>query len=704
MAKDLLAEIHDAFDSIRVAVSAEKATALAQKKSYSPTVAQWITGSDTLPALANRIDRPMAQHGVVFRAMDANAKAVARFPLRVYPTGDRDLEVADHWLSNLWVRPDPLRRANQLTYALSIFLDHWGEWLLVHDDVRRGGVANAFERPHQLLLLDPRTYLEDTKAGELIGWVWMSPTGRRYLSLEQVTFCRMENPYDPIRGLGPLQSAMIEVSTDYQAALWNRSFLTNGSIPPVVFSVANPDHVWSEEDRRIFIAEHQARRANPGHRGEAMALPPGVTAQLLKTTMQEMEFNVGRTFSREQILMILSTPPAIAGVPTAGAGNYQNFGQQRTQHHFGMALPRKELIESAITVDLLQRYEPDREVVLDDSKISAEVTAEQYQQKVDLAKKMWDMGVPLAEINRQIELGIHTDPYPWLEQGWLPWSVTRADVMGFPTLDPTGDTQTVPSTTNPADDSGAASFRTKAEGDVEKVRAARWRNHERAMSALERKYIGDYRKFLLWYRDKMLASLPGGKAVKRDAAPGDEEAARKAASQTEGTIRLSIKSGWDSLLAELEGMPAFDSSNPAVRALLMEREVSIAGATKTLADRMRATLAEGVDAGESVSQLADRIRSLIAEQYRGQATVIARNETAAAYSRARTEGMKQTGMSEGEWLTARDSRVRASHVQCDGQVRKLGDPFPNGLTEPHQAGAPEEETIQCRCVLIPRVA
>ncbi len=55
---------------------------------------------------------------------------------------------------------------------------------------------------------------------------------------------------------------------------------------------------------------------------------------------------------------------------------------------------------------------------------------------------------------------------------------------------------------------------------------------------------------------------------------------------------------------------------------------------------------------------------------------------------------------EAKWVSARDSRVRESHRRVNGEVRPYGKAFSNGLTRPHQPGAPAREVVRCRCSLL----
>jgi uncharacterized protein with gpF-like domain len=55
-----------------------------------------------------------------------------------------------------------------------------------------------------------------------------------------------------------------------------------------------------------------------------------------------------------------------------------------------------------------------------------------------------------------------------------------------------------------------------------------------------------------------------------------------------------------------------------------------------------------------------------------------------------------------EWIAARDSRTRPSHVSADGQVVQVGQPFQVGgaqLFYPGDPTGPADETIRCRCAV-----
>src|SRR5262245_6780297 len=125
-----------------------------------------------------------------------------------------------------------------------------------------------------------------------------------------------------------------------------------------------------------------------------------------------------------------------------------------------------------------------------------------------------------------------------------------------------------------------------------------------------------------------------------------------------------------------------------------------------------AELTDGVNAGESVPQLADRVDAVLtytaSPRWRNRALVIAQTENTRAYGAATVAaGMEQsrvTGrMLRKQWITERDEKVRLSHREVDREVRDLGMPFyVDGfpLLFPGDPIGPPDTVIGCRCDLV----
>lgn len=141
--------------------------------------------------------------------------------------------------------------------------------------------------------------------------------------------------------------------------------------------------------------------------------------------------------------------------------------------------------------------------------------------------------------------------------------------------------------------------------------------------------------------------------------------------------------------------------NPLAKKALAERLDAIKGVNATTREALRKAIRTGLDKGESTDQIAARLRGVF-KTTRVRSRLIARTEVNAAANDARDIQFDKVFGADHfrEWITARDAWVRPSHQQCDGVRIKRGEKYPNGLSRPHQQGAPAEEVCNCRCIEI----
>lgn len=125
-----------------------------------------------------------------------------------------------------------------------------------------------------------------------------------------------------------------------------------------------------------------------------------------------------------------------------------------------------------------------------------------------------------------------------------------------------------------------------------------------------------------------------------------------------------------------------------------------------------AEIVDGVNAGESVPQVAARVDRVLtytgSERWSGRARTIAQTETTRAYGAgtlaAGLEQSRVTGrLLRKRWDATRDNRVRAGHREVDGDTVQLGMPFyvdGFALMFPGDPVGPPETVINCRCDLM----
>jgi len=298
---------------------------------------------------------------------------------------------------------------------------------------------------------------------------------------------------------------------------------------------------------------------------------------------------------------------------------------------------------------------------------------------------------------------------------WIPFSMVNANEqatapaksdVGGPDRGPVeGDTPA-----QPGDESTVADDPTegKAMSGREFQRALSWKTLMGKVRDEESTYRTRLRDHFYMLRADVLGKLRARKAVKADINVesfmfDNKKAADDLKKRVEPLYKSALKKGAEAVAAELNLSSSFDFLSPEAQKFLREKLFEISGLVdEPVADELREALLAGMDKGESVDKLADRVTEVF-EVQRFRAERIARTEIAESFNGGRFVTMKQAGVERIEWLSARDNRVRDSHQDVDGEVVMLGDKFSNGLLYPLDPSGPPEEIVNCRCVSVPVV-
>lgn len=168
-------------------------------------------------------------------------------------------------------------------------------------------------------------------------------------------------------------------------------------------------------------------------------------------------------------------------------------------------------------------------------------------------------------------------------------------------------------------------------------------------------------------------------------------------------IRDAVQAGIDRTANQLA---TTTSSLEGVEQIIQARANRLAGqVTQTTFDQIQQALADGYQQGESIQQLATRIRHVF-DVARSRAQTIARTEIPAAMNQASLEfaNSRPAGtVAHKEWLAVHDQRTRMTHRVADGQKQPVFMPFAVGGTlmmHPGDPTAPPDETISCRCTML----
>ena len=127
----------------------------------------------------------------------------------------------------------------------------------------------------------------------------------------------------------------------------------------------------------------------------------------------------------------------------------------------------------------------------------------------------------------------------------------------------------------------------------------------------------------------------------------------------------------------------------------------------TASDDVARVVQDGLADGDSVTDIASRINEVIGGQARDRAQKIASTSVNSGFEIAQMEAYERAEIERKAWLSTRDSAVRDTHDEADGQEVALDEPFIVGgaeLMHPGDPFGPIDEIVRCRCTSRPIVS
>lgn len=349
--------------------------------------------------------------------------------------------------------------------------------------------------------------------------------------------------------------------------------------------------------------------------------------------------------------------------------------------------------------------------------------------KATTAQRLIQLGYPLNLVNDRLQLGMPSvtwgDEPPQQAGMFPPGSEAAPSIPGsegspnngdpFQLVNPMAAPAAPGAAKNPfqltlAAPQGYAHTRQTPRGG----RAAAARRLQReVMEPMENAFRGKFRRYLMEYRAEALRLFRSASRSADDiqtrapvidiegALPNEKEWADRARSMHHVLYVTAGEKAIESAKVELGGKFKFDEADPRVLdAIARREEIMATSVSRTIRQRLAREIEAGVKANETIGQIADRIRTSFNAFSGPRALMVARTEMANTVNQVRNQVFEEEGIEQHEWMTANDEAVRESHRQVNGEIRKIGEPFSNGLMFPGDPSGAAEEVINCRCIAV----
>jgi HK97 family phage portal protein len=673
-------------DTLLSKVGLARASALkpVQKASGGEWGKLWLTMQENR-LFGETVQRPYEQISNVYKAIKAITDNLPQADLKFYDKSGKN-EITSDPIVDLFNSPNPLMTESEFVQAWVGFLVLYGEVNIIKN-LSIGQLTGARTLPAELWIFNPSHFQEVIQNGQLAGWRYNAFSSvnagipKTTFTIEEVIHTKDFNPYSLIRGLAPTSPIKDIIDIDYKSLIFNKAFFDNDATPGMMLST---DEQLTETQINRLTEWMEKRHKGASKAFRMAVLEGGLKPVSIMPTHKDMDFIKQKEYARQEILGIWRVPQAFFNV-TEGL-NYATFiGQMKMFWNYTI-MPSLSKMTDMLNKYVVRPYNPNMIAKFDLSNVVA--YQEDFKEKVTTAQTLVAIGVPLNAVNEKLGLGF--EDYPWGDEWWVGFGLQPAGKALEDALNPPEPTPIIP----PNPDEAPA----KAMTHKQLQRLSVWKGFLARQNPLENRLASVIKNY--FYNQRRVA-LESVNKHQSDALMNwvlqDKELKDKVSPYILASLKAGIEHG-----KGFFGKKDFadDALDAKLESYLVMSAQKITKINQTVKNQMKEGLAEGVQAGETVMQLADRVRDIY-NMAAGRAIMIARTETAGAVNGGSFIYYGEVGVPSKEWLTAGDEVVRESHQIIDGEVVSIEQRFNNGLRYPGDMDGEAGEVINCRCTILP---
>jgi HK97 family phage portal protein len=631
---------------------------------------------------------PLEQNAWVLAGVRSKAEKAesVSWSLKIGKMGDKDAKSLPD--ENEWVqllrKPSPLYQSwSFFIHTISMWMDLYGEaplYCLSEDGEEPWKPGTV---PAEIYLIPPSMISEQLNPITQLVDYWQVTMGSQSLKVDpsQIHIIRNPHPSNPHRGLSPLKAAGVSITLDFRLDVYGAALIGNGCDPGGTLTVP----LGTTKERRDAIRDGwEDRHKGARKAGRLAMLDPGYVYQSIPVKAQDLGWTESRADAMAKIMAALGVTKWDLGV----SDDYNRASAQSASVKTWQdsVIPRLNRISEALGTFLFTPYaeEGGDSIWLDFELSKVPALAYTLQDNIP-AFQSFAQYYPLNRVRDALGLPFDdVDGGDEIPDGLLPSEPPP----------PTEGTGFVPPPTPPK------RWHMKARrtgnphswGDrPEKVLRTEARRYFTMLNALAQKNL---RAAKAWERKAPLTD------AEIDAILGAEENWTKIVKGTVvGRFHYVATAAQRQVQQELGGFQLIDPGELIQRAITPQvaQMVRIAKQDRL---RLRAKLIKLVSENglSIVRDIANAIEGHFQIQSSRRALVIARTEVGFIGSKLRHDIFAGEEVLEREWSTANDGFVRPTHAAQDGEKRKTGERFTNGLLYPSEIGGRAEEVIQCRCV------
>jgi HK97 family phage portal protein len=673
----------------------------------------------------------------VYTCVSLRARLLASLPLRAYRMRPRlGKEAVDRApVVDLLAKVNPYWTLKRLINMTEMSLGLWGHcpWFIERGTSGKLPPREIFwGRPDRLRpLTDPDKYIK--------GYLYQPQNSSEplYFGPDEVVWIRYPNPLDEFAGLSPLAAARLSADYGTAAMRANKSLFEHGLHMGGMISLAEKGQVMTETQAREVEALIDKRYKGTSNAHRWIVMRAALNVQGLSITPKDADFLGGLKQSLEDICRAYGVPLDLAG----GERTYQNVDAALRAIWTLTLKPEADFIAAELTEMLLPMF---------GSNAGADLLEFDTSEVEELKEEETETWTRWKE---QIAAGTHTinewrqdqglAPVEWGDVWWAPGTLSPIEnavvepppapiIVAPAQAQPPQLAANAPATegTQPAEgEPAAAPAGTPQDGqptDAQAPRSAAPKRHGIAYGSEQHRAMWDRFVARSDKHESRVGSVVAdlfkrqqesilAKLHRRDArtppavadVPFDKPRwIKEFRTAMRPQLRDIVAEAGQDGIKQLGLGLAFDVVNPEVTRFIEKRAQRFAQEVNaTTYDALKQSLAEGIEAGEDMDSLANRVESVMGDRIASSKEVVARTEVLGSLNGGTLLGWNQAqdlvGPMLKHWLAALDSRTRDDHRDAHARYADVGIPLEDNFKvgdgeglAPGQIGLAEQD---CNC-------
>lgn len=241
----------------------------------------------------------------VYACVKFRSMGIAKIDFKLYQLkGDEVVEVTEHELLNLLYKVNPEMTKFDFMQLSLIYRDLLGSspWILEKTNP-------SDKAPSMMYLARPEFFtVKRDKAGAVEGYKYEIGTFKKEYTKEEVIFLKNYNPKNPDKGIGVVEAVRMTAENDDYILQSNNGLLKNGARPGGYFET---DSILEDDERKKILKTLRKKWGGYENSYKVQILEGGLKFKSDLINPRDLEFMEGRKFNRDEIAGVFGVPKSL---------------------------------------------------------------------------------------------------------------------------------------------------------------------------------------------------------------------------------------------------------------------------------------------------------------------------------------------------------------------------------------------------------